>query len=122
SAAPPPAAMSRPVVARSAPPPPPVPFSQQQPALRANPGQPLDSSATSQIQNSQPPPRQLVRPAAPSGFERRQGRFPGGANPNINTQAPAAPPPQQPQQPPFERRTIIPPPQQQQPPPQQQQP
>jgi hypothetical protein len=125
SAAPPPAAMNRQVVARSAPPPPPVPFAQQQPALRANPGQPLDSNAMSQIQSSQPAPRQLVRPAAPSGFVGRQGRIPGGGNPNINTQAPPAqqlpPPQQQPKQPQFERRNISPPPpQQQQPPPQQQ--
>jgi hypothetical protein len=116
AAAPPAAAMNRQVVARNAPPPPPVSFSQQQPALRANPGQPLDSNAMSQIQNSQPAPRQLVRPATPSGFVGRQGRIPGGGNPNINTQVP--PPQQPPQQPQLERRNVSPPPQQQQSPPQ----
>jgi hypothetical protein len=112
SAVPPAAAMNRQVVARTAPPPPPVPFSQQQSALRSNPGRPVDSSALSQIQNSQPATRQLVRPAGRAGFAGRQGGISGGGNPNVSTQAPPLPPPQQ-QQPQFERRTITPPPPQQ---------
>ncbi len=108
AAAPPAAIVNRTVVGRNAPPPAPVPFSQQQPALRANPGRPVDAGTLGQIQQSQPPPQ---RPA----FRRA---MPPDSAPNINR--PAPPPPQQGQPPQFERRTITPPQQQpQQPPPQQ---
>lgn len=53
-AAPPSAVTNRRIVARATPPPPPVPFAQQQTALQANPGRPLDRTAVSQIQQSQP--------------------------------------------------------------------
>ena len=49
AAAPPAAMMNRSVVARAVPPPAPVPFSQQQSALQANPGQPLARAQLNQI-------------------------------------------------------------------------
>jgi uncharacterized protein DUF6600 len=104
AAAPPAAIVNRTVVGRNAPPPAPVPFSQQQPALRANPGRPVDAGTLGQIQQNQPPQRPAFRRAMPPD-----------ATPNINR--PTPPPQQQGQPPQFERRTITPPqqPQQQQP-------
>src|SRR6185295_6226927 len=53
-AAPPSTVTNRRIVARATPPPPPVPFAQRQTALQANPGRPLDRTAVTQIQQSQP--------------------------------------------------------------------
>ncbi len=56
SAGPPAAVLNRSVVARATPPPAPVPFAQQQAALQQNPGQPLNRTALTQMQRSQPVP------------------------------------------------------------------
>ncbi len=56
AAAPPTALSSRAVMARATPPPAPVPFAQQQPALQANPGQPLRN-----VQAAQPAARPAIR-------------------------------------------------------------
>jgi hypothetical protein len=62
---PPDAVLNRRVVARATPPPAPVPFVQRQPALEANPGQPLDHEAISRIRAGQvTQARPLVRQAA----------------------------------------------------------
>jgi hypothetical protein len=90
--------MNRPVVARTTPPPQPVPFARQQTALQSNPGRPLDNTALTQIQSSQPSPqRTLIRPAgvpqrslpqanAPQGggqFNRPAGGGQGSGQPEI---------------------------------------
>jgi TonB family protein len=70
---PPDAVVSRPVVANVAPPPPPVAFAQEQQALQANPGKPLDPKAEQNLRAPSPrrvarvvqtaPPAPVVKPA-----------------------------------------------------------
>jgi hypothetical protein len=95
TAAPPAAVMNRSVVARAAPPPAPVPFSQQQSALQANPGQPLARTQLNQIQrasgtnstaNSQSgaPPRPMYRQAMPAQAQAGQTPANPQANPRVN--------------------------------------
>jgi hypothetical protein len=102
--APPAAVANRAVVARTAPPPPPVSFNQRQAALQQNPGQPLNRTQVSQIQQTQPPSRPAFRPAlqqsgaaqgtsatqgAPGGFggNRQFGQQPGSPQPGIQSPA-----------------------------------
>ena len=64
---PPGAIVSRPVVAKVAPPPPPVAFAQEQQALQANPGKPLDAQVAQNLRAAAPPrPQRLVKTAPPT--------------------------------------------------------
>ena len=83
------AVVRRPVVARVAPPPPPVAFAQEQQALQANPGKPLDPKAEQNLRAASPPrvarvvktapPAPMVKPAGtaaektPAGDVAKQG-------------------------------------------------
>jgi TonB family protein len=62
---PPDAVVSRPVVAKVAPPPPPVAFAQEQQALQANPGKPLDAKAEQNLRAASPPHVARVVKTAP---------------------------------------------------------
>ena len=75
SVAPPAAASNRPMVARATPPPPSVPFAQQRTALQANPGQPVTSTAMTQMQRTAPAPasQSLIRSAGVPAPSRPQG-------------------------------------------------
>jgi hypothetical protein len=79
--APPAALANRAVVARMAPPAPPVSFNQRQAILQQNPGQPLNRTQVSQIQQTQP--QQGSRPAFRQALPQAQGALatqgaPGG--------------------------------------------
>ncbi len=64
---PPEAAASRPVVARVAPPPPRVAFAQEQQALQASPGKPLDAQAEQTLRAASPPRvARMVKTAPPA--------------------------------------------------------
>jgi len=74
-AAPPSTVTNRRIVARATPPPPPVPFAQRQTALQANPGRPLDRTAVTQIQQSQPSRgRPEIRQVNPQRGAAQQGK------------------------------------------------
>src|SRR5579859_1236395 len=62
---PPAAVVSRPVVAKVAPPPPPVAFAQEQQALQANPGKPLDAKAEQTLRAATPQPVERIVKTAP---------------------------------------------------------
>ncbi len=86
---PPAAVVSRPVVAKVAPPPPPVAFAQEQPALQANPGKPLDAQAAqtlravSSARAARPvktaPPAAVVKPAEPAAKKPQPATSPNTA-------------------------------------------
>jgi hypothetical protein len=95
TATPPAAVMNRSVVARATPPPAPVPFSQQQSALQANPGQPLARTQLNQIQRtsginpaantqSVAPTRPMYRQAMPSRAQAGQTAPNPQFNPRVN--------------------------------------
>ena len=62
---PPEAVVRRPVVAKVPPPPPPVPFAQEQPALQANPGKPVDPETEQNLRSARPPRDVRVVKTAP---------------------------------------------------------
>ena len=87
---PPETVIDRRVVVRNAPPPAPVPFWAAEPALRAQPGKPLDRSIWSRLRDSigTRQPEQPVKPAVPAGGSNAELRPVRGGLP-----APHKPPP-----------------------------
>jgi TonB family protein len=86
---PPDAVVSRPVVAKVAPPPPPVAFAQEQQALQANPGKPLDAQVAQTLRAASParaarpvktaPPAAVVKPAEPAARKPQPATSPNTA-------------------------------------------